>query len=47
MKRVLLVGLSVVALTMIIVVGTAMARGLDSHHCKAGFPVLISCTFEW
>jgi hypothetical protein len=34
-------------LATVVVLGMALARGLNSHHCKTGFPTLISCTYTW
>jgi hypothetical protein len=42
---VLLVGGLIVA--AVVVLAMALAWGLDHHHCKIGFPTVISCTFEW
>jgi hypothetical protein len=37
---------SVVVATAV-VLAVALARGLDDHHCKTGFPTVISCTYTW
>jgi hypothetical protein len=31
----------------VVVLAMAIARGLDSHHCKTGFPTVISCSVTW
>jgi hypothetical protein len=41
----LLVGSLVIA--TVVMLAMALARGLDHHHCKTGFPTVISCTFTW
>jgi len=49
-KGVLLVGgllAGSLAVATVVVLAMALARGLDSQHCKTGYPTLISCSYTW
>jgi hypothetical protein len=44
--RLLAVGLSSIV-AMVVVFAMALSWGVNHGHCKADFPTVISCTFEW